>query len=97
MLTAGDVLAKTLAKSQKVTFWSQKNGFGCFFFLFTAVDALRASTAVSQTREPKPFLAVLTKNSAPAVEPKLQLKNGGCTVISQNQWNIAYHCYQPNS
>ena len=24
MLTAGDVLAKTLAKSQKVTFWSQK-------------------------------------------------------------------------
>ena len=32
MLTAGDALAKTLAKSQKVTFWSQKNGFGCFFF-----------------------------------------------------------------
>ena len=31
MLTAGDALAKTLAKSQKVTFWSQKNGFGCFF------------------------------------------------------------------
>ena len=32
MLTAGDALAKTLAKSQKVTFWSQKNDFGCFFF-----------------------------------------------------------------
>ena len=32
MLTAGDVLAKTLAKSQKVTFWNKKNGFGCFFF-----------------------------------------------------------------
>ena len=32
MLTAGDVLAKTLAKSQKVTFWSQKNSFRCFFF-----------------------------------------------------------------
>ena len=32
MLTAGDALAKTLAKSQKATFWSQKNGFGCFFF-----------------------------------------------------------------
>ena len=32
MLTAGDALAKTLAKSQKVIFWSQKNGFGCFFF-----------------------------------------------------------------
>ena len=32
MLTAGDVLAKTLAKSQKITFWSQKNGFGYFFF-----------------------------------------------------------------
>ena len=32
MLTAGDALAKTLAKSQKVTFWSQKNGFGCLFF-----------------------------------------------------------------
>ena len=40
MLTAGDALAKTLAKSQKVTFWSKKNGFGCFFFLLTAVDAL---------------------------------------------------------
>ena len=43
MLTAGDALAKTLAKSQKVTFWSQKNGFeyfflarycGCFYLLF---------------------------------------------------------------
>ena len=43
MLTAGDVLAKTLAKSQIVTFWRQKNGFGCFFFLLTAVDAFRAS------------------------------------------------------
>ena len=42
MLTAGDALAKTLAKSQKVTFWSQKNGFECFFFLLTAVDALIA-------------------------------------------------------
>ena len=40
MLTAGDALAKTLPKSQKVIFWSQKNGFGCFFFLLTAVDAL---------------------------------------------------------
>ena len=33
MLTVGDALAKTLAKSQKVTFWSQKNGFIYFFFL----------------------------------------------------------------
>ena len=40
MLTAGDPLAKTLAKYQKVTFWSKKNGFGCFFFLLTVVDAL---------------------------------------------------------
>ena len=40
MLTAGDALAKTLVKSQKVTFWSQKNDFGCFFWLIT-VDALR--------------------------------------------------------
>ena len=32
MLTAGDALAKILAKSQKVTFWSQKNGFDAFFF-----------------------------------------------------------------
>ena len=41
MLTAGDALAKTLAKSQKVTFWSKKNGFICFFFLLTVGDALR--------------------------------------------------------
>ena len=40
MFTAEDVLAKTLAKSQKVTFLSQKNGFRCFFFLLTAEDAL---------------------------------------------------------
>ena len=40
MLTAEDILAKILAKSQKITFWSQKNGFECFFFLLTAVDAL---------------------------------------------------------
>ena len=33
MLTAEDVLAKTLAKSQKVTFWSQKNDFGFFFLV----------------------------------------------------------------
>ena len=39
MLTAGDALAKTLAKSQKVIFWSKKNGFECFFLL-TAVNAL---------------------------------------------------------
>ena len=40
MLTAGDALAKALAKSQKVTFWNKKNGFRYFFFL-TTVDALR--------------------------------------------------------
>ena len=40
MLTARDALAKTLAKSQKVTFWSQKNSFRCFFFLLTTEDAL---------------------------------------------------------
>ena len=44
MLTAGNALAKTLAKplakSQKITFWSQKNGFECFFFWLTARDAL---------------------------------------------------------
>ena len=40
MFTVGDDLAKTLVKSQKVTFWSQKNGFECFFFLLTVGDAL---------------------------------------------------------
>ena len=39
MLTAGNALAKTLVKSQKITFWSQKNSFTCFFWL-TAKDAL---------------------------------------------------------
>ena len=43
MLTAGDVLAKTLAKSQKVTFWNQKNSFRCFFFLLTVGNALTQS------------------------------------------------------
>ena len=43
MLTAGNALAKTLAKYQKVTFWSQKNDF-CFFFLLIAGDALRGLT-----------------------------------------------------
>ena len=43
MLTAGDALAKTLAKSQKIIFWSQKNSF-------------RATPAVSQNREQKSFL-----------------------------------------
>ena len=33
MLTAGDALAKTLVKSQKVTFWSQKMALDVFFFL----------------------------------------------------------------
>ena len=47
MLTAGDALAKTLAKSQKVTFWSQKNGFGCFFFLLTVGDALKQLTTIT--------------------------------------------------
>ena len=32
MLTAGDALAKTLVKSQKVNFLEPENGFGCFFF-----------------------------------------------------------------
>ena len=40
MLTAGDALTKTLAKSQKVTFWSKKNSFRCFFFWLTTGDAL---------------------------------------------------------
>ena len=40
MLTVGDVLVKTLAKSQKIIFWSKKNSFRCFFFLLTAEDAL---------------------------------------------------------
>ena len=35
MLTAGDALAKTLTKSQKITFWSQKNDFGYLFFWLT--------------------------------------------------------------
>ena len=39
MLTVGDALTKTLAKSQKVTFWRQKNSFKCFFLL-TAGDNL---------------------------------------------------------
>ena len=41
MLTAGNALAKTVAKSQKVTFWSQKNSFRCFFFWLTVGDALK--------------------------------------------------------
>ena len=40
MLTTGDALAKTLAKSQKVTFWSKKNSFRYFFFLLTIGDVL---------------------------------------------------------
>ena len=40
MLTAGDALIKTLTKSQKVTFWSKKNSFRCFFFWLTAENAL---------------------------------------------------------
>ena len=40
MLTAGDTLAKTLAKSAKVTFWSQKIVLDAFFLLI-AGDALR--------------------------------------------------------
>ena len=42
MLTVGDALTKTLTKSQKITFWSQKNSFKCFFFLLTVGDALSA-------------------------------------------------------
>ena len=41
MLTVGDALVKALAKSQKVTFWSQKNNFKCFFFLLFTAYALR--------------------------------------------------------
>ena len=42
MLTAGDALAKTLAKSQKVTLWSKKKWLWMFFFfLLTTGDALR--------------------------------------------------------
>ena len=41
MLTAGYALTITLAKSQKVSFFSQKNGFTLFFVLLTAGDALR--------------------------------------------------------
>ena len=32
MLITGDALAKTLVKSQKVTFWSQKMALDVFFF-----------------------------------------------------------------
>ena len=53
MLIAGDVLAKTLVKSQKVTFWSQKNSFRCFFFLLTAGDALTKSKAKKNVRNGK--------------------------------------------
>ena len=41
MLTAGDVLTKTLATSRKVIFWNQKISFRCFFFLLTVEDALK--------------------------------------------------------
>ena len=50
MLTAGDALAKTLAKSQKVTFWSKKNGFGCFFFgslLWMLLEVLKSGNISS--------------------------------------------------
>ena len=51
MLTAEDALTKTLAKSQKLIFWNQKNGFECFFFLLTAGDALRSLRRVTLLRE----------------------------------------------
>ena len=41
MLTAGDALPKTLAKSQKVTFWSKRKWLLMLFFGLTAGDALR--------------------------------------------------------
>ena len=41
MLTTGDAFVKTLVKSQKVIFWSQKNDFECFFFLLTAGDVFK--------------------------------------------------------
>ena len=40
MLTAGNALAKTLAKSQKVTFWRKKIALDVFFLL-TVGDALK--------------------------------------------------------
>ena len=40
MLTAGDALTKTLAKSQKVTFWSKKITLDASFFLLIIGDAL---------------------------------------------------------
>ena len=51
MLTVGDALAKTLSKSQKITFRSKKNSFRCFFFL-TAGDALtKANVAMNSKRK----------------------------------------------
>ena len=47
MLTAGDALTKTLAKSQKITFLSQKNNFRCFFF----ANCWRCSYVHSTTEE----------------------------------------------
>ena len=44
MLIAGDALAKTIAKSQKIIFWSQKNNFDAFFWL--TGDDLRAPYVV---------------------------------------------------
>ena len=38
MFTAGDDLAKILVKSQKITFWNQKNSFRCFFFFLLTVE-----------------------------------------------------------
>ena len=60
MLSTVDALAKTLAKYQKVTFWSQKNSFRCFFFfLLTAGDALTKSKAKKNVRNGKGDLVAI--------------------------------------
>ena len=48
MLTAGDALAKTLIKYQKIILWSKKNDFTCFFFLPTT-----GNTGVKKKRKGK--------------------------------------------
>ena len=83
MLTAGDALAKTLAKSQKVTFWSQKNGFGCFFFWLTAGDAL--STLIHYSFSHQCVSKGFRLSSATADDTK---KEGGRKMAVFEKWEV---------
>ena len=63
MLTAGDALAKTLAKSQKVTFLEQKKWLWMlFFFLLTAGDALTLPLTMKLFKKSPQFIGSSISN-----------------------------------